>query len=347
MNKYLQPWSLSSEEFPTDGPSFDQLEFLLGYAILAPSLYNSQPWRFRIDVTDVELFVDRRRILKVVDPDAREMILSCGAALYNLQVAAEYFGRHYEVESFPEPNNPDLVARFKLGLRGDTSSEDVLLFHAIAQRRTNRQPFENKPVPETLLASLEAAARERGAWFQVVREESVRQAVAELVAEADRRQWADKQFRTELARWIRPHPGEHGDGVAVATLGMKDWLSFAGPALVRNFNRGGGQAAADWDMALHAPVLAVIGTDADTPQAWLCAGQAMQQVLLTARTEEVWASFLDQPIQVSDLRGRLAETVGCSGFPQTLMRLGYGPEPAPTPRRVVRETLVMHKTTHN
>ena len=132
----------------------------------------------------------------------------------------------------------------------------------------------------------------------------------------------------------------------MTTLGVKDWLSFAGPAWIRTFDRGGGVAATDRDVALHSPVLAVLGTETDNAPAWLCAGQALQAVLLEARTEEVWASFLNQPIEVPDLRSRLAETVGRGPYPQVLLRLGYGSEVAPTPRRSVREVVMEHKSAH-
>jgi hypothetical protein len=341
MNAPLQAWCLSSDDFPTDGYSSDKLEFLLRYAILAPSPHNTQPWRFRINANDVELFADRHRLLPVIDPQGREMIMSCGAALFNLRVAAEYFGHAYTVEHQPNPAHPDLFARFQLGLRGETSGEDILLFYAITQRHTNRQPFDDKPVPETLFSDWDTAIRPYGAWFQVVREDTARQAVADLVSEGDRRQWADRHFRAELSRWIRSKPEEHGDGLPAAIVGIKDWLSLAGPALIRTFDRGKGVAATDRDIAVHSPVLAVLGTESDDSRAWLNAGQALQRVLLGARSEDIWASFLSQPIEIPDLRNRLAEIIGRSGHPQILLRMGYGPGTTPMPRRSLRQMLIM------
>jgi nitroreductase len=346
MNSRLNQWNLSSDDFPADGYASDQLEFLLRYAILAPSTHNTQPWLFRINAMDVEVYADRRRALAVIDPQGRELAMSCGAALMNLRVAAEYFGHAYKAEMLPDARHPDLQARFQLGLAGETSGEDIVLFHAITQRRTNRQPFLDKPVPEEVLGECEAAARTHGAWFQVVRDPAAREAVADLVAEGDRRQWADKHFRAELSQWIRSKPDESGDGLPASIAGVRNWLSFAGPALIRTFDRGEGVAATDRDIALHSPVLAVLGTDSDDALIWLNAGQALQRVLLTARAEDISASFLNQPIEIPDLRGRLAERLGTGGYPQILLRLGYGPEIAPTPRRSLRQVLLMQKTSH-
>jgi len=346
MNPHLQVWNLSADDFPDDGFAADQLECLLAYAILAPSSHNTQPWLFRINAMDVDLFADRRYATRVVDPYDRELTISCGAALFNLRVAAEYFGHQYRVELLPDPGEPNLMARFHLGLRAETSSEDILLFHAITQRRTNRQPFRPDPVPEVLLAALAAAAEKEGAWLQVIATEEARNAVADLVAEADRVQWADKAFRQELANWVRTKPEVARDGLPAHALGVKDWLAFAGPALIRTFDRGAGQAAKDREIALYTPVLAVVGTDTDEPRAWLQAGQALQNVLLRARADDLWASFLNQPIEVPHLRVRLAETIGRTTFPQLLLRLGYGPDTPPTPRRTVREVLLKQTRPH-
>jgi nitroreductase len=347
MTKPLQPWTISADDFPEEGYASDQLEFLLGYAILAPSQHNAQPWQFRINAMDVEVLADRRRALPVLDPANRELTIGCGAALFNLRVATEYFGHLYRVELLPDPADPDLLARFHLGLRGETRSEDVLLFNAIAERRTSRQPLDAAPLPAPLVESWAEAVREEGAWLQVLAQPDEREAMAALVAEADRLLWADHAFRNELATWIRSHPGDHADGLAPSTLGIRDWMAFAGPSLVRNLVRGEGQATADRGLALHASSLVILGTESDDPSAWLRAGQALQSLLLHARSEEVWASFLNQPVEVPQLREQVASLVGHEGAPQLVLRLVYGSTVAPTPRRSVRDVLVMQKSAHH
>src|SRR3712207_8375749 len=115
-------------------------------------------------------------------------------------------------------------------------------------------------------------------------------------------------------------------------------LSLAGPFAIRTFDTGRGQAAKDRQLAEGSPVLAILGTGGDAPPKWLAAGQALARVLLGARTEGVWASFLNQPIEVPELRPRLRDAIGQSGFPQLLLRMGYGPEVRPTPRRSEEHT---------
>ena len=106
MNTPLDPWNVSADDFPADGTSEEKLWFTVQYAILAPSSHNTQPWKFRIHGNVVELYADLSRALPVVDPDKRELIMSCGAALFHLRTAIRYFGYGCQVETFPEPGEP-------------------------------------------------------------------------------------------------------------------------------------------------------------------------------------------------------------------------------------------------
>jgi len=103
-------WQIHEQDFPGAFPIETQLRFLLGYAILAPSTRNTQPWRFAVEVNTVHLFADSRRGQPVSDPDGRELYISLGCALENLLVAAEYFGFRHEVRYFPERGNAKLAA---------------------------------------------------------------------------------------------------------------------------------------------------------------------------------------------------------------------------------------------
>jgi nitroreductase len=333
------PWSVSEEYYPSRGEPEVKLRFMLNYAVLAPSGHNTQPWLFKVSDEVVELYADRSRALPVVDPEDRALVISCGTALYHLRLALRHFGYTDEVEVFPNPEDPDLLAEVRLGAPHEATAEEHQLFEAITKRRTNRSPFQNREVPQEVLDALVAAATEEGAWLRVVRDEATKNAVADLVAEGDRIQWSDRRFRRELAAWMHPNRTKSRDGMPGYAFGFGEFMSLASPLVMRTFDIGGGRAAQDRHLAEGSPVLAVLGTQTDTPVEWLSAGQALGQVLLRARTEGVDASYLNQPVEVPELRPRLRAVVGASGLPQLLFRMGYGPEVRPTPRRSAIEVL--------
>ena len=170
------PWQISADEFPADGTPEEQLWVAVSYAVLAPSTHNVQPWRFSIAEKDVDVLADLSRGLPVVDPHGRELVMSCGAALFHLRVALRYFGYSPEVELLPEASRPDWLARVHMGARAEIDGDTVLLFQAIPQRRTYRERFHEEAVPAALLSELEADAQAEGAWLRVVEDTGTRQA---------------------------------------------------------------------------------------------------------------------------------------------------------------------------
>jgi len=151
------PWSISAEDFPANGTTAEKWKFFLRYAVLAPSSHNSQPWLFHLRHNTLELYADRRRACPIVDPNDRELIMSCACALFHLRCAMRHFGYLGTVEIFPD-RDPDFVARVGLGTQKDSCVEESILFYAIPKRRTNRQPFTGDPVPDSLLVALQEAA---------------------------------------------------------------------------------------------------------------------------------------------------------------------------------------------
>lgn len=333
-------WEIDAATFPHAGSHAEKLRFCLGYAVLAPSSHNTQPWLFRIRDDAVELYADRSRALHVSDPGDRELTISCGAALHHLRIALAHFGHLGRVDLLPDPSDQDLLARVHLGFTATNSPVDARVFQAMPRRRTNRQPFRQDPVPAPLLSDLADAARHEDTWFREIKGSDTLFALADLIAEGDRRQWANKRFRLELAAWAHPNRVQACDGIPGYAMGLDDILSCAGPLVIRTFDLGEGQAARDREIAHGSPAMIAIGTAGDNLLDWLRAGQALSAVLLRARADDVWASYLNQPLELPDLRVQATRLLSVPGYTQIILRLGYGNDIRPTPRRTVDQVVL-------
>lgn len=295
--------------------SDEQLRSLLRSAIRAPSSHNTQPWHFNIADDNVALCADRSRALRVNDPDDRELTISCGCALMNLRVAAAHAGLGMNYDILPESSDRDVLAVLTFHEEQNPPLWAAELFRSVEGRRTYRKRFETRDVPKSTLDALAGAAEGEGAWLQVVGPEETH-SIATLVAEGDSVQWSNPRWRGELANWMRPR--SRGDGLAVPGL-----LVPVARTAVRAFDMGNRVGQKDKRLAEQSPVIAVLGTEADDVADWLRAGQALERVLLTAHSNGLQASYLNQPIQVASLRPKLQSLLGRAGFPQIVLRLGF------------------------
>jgi hypothetical protein len=335
--------SVDPAEFPVGGTTSDVLRFVLRYAVLAPSTYNHQPWQFDVDDTHLDVYLDESRGLAVVDPDDREAVVSCGAAVLNIRLALAYFGYWTAVRLLPDPAEPALLARVAFDRSVTMTDDDRRLFAQITRRYTNRGPFDDRPVPRELLDRLGVDAAREYVWVHAATDHRDKAALAELIAKGDREQLGDRRFRREVAAWLRTNRSHRRDGIRGHALGASELMSVAEPVVVRTFDLGKGEAARDEQLAAGSPALVVLGTEHDDRLAWLYTGQALQRVLLRCRAHDVWASFLNQPIEVAALRPELAALVGRLGYPQALLRLGYGRDPGPEPRRPVDDVVIRRR----
>lgn len=335
------PWRIDASHFPWTGGPSDQLRFCLRYAVLAPSSHNTQPWRFRVESGVAMIFADRTRALPVTDPDDRELVISVGCALHHLLVASARFGLKVEVKQWPDRAQPDLAATVGVLGQEQPSERAESLALAMLGRRTVRHAFDDQPVPPQVVRTLVDAASEQGATLHVVTDAEERFRLAKLVGEADLVQFSNRGFRRELSLWMHHNRTHAADGIPGFALGMSEFESLAAPLVVRTFDMGKGRAAKDEELALHSPVLAVLGTPADGPGQWLDAGRALSAVLLEAVRHGLAASYLNQPVEIAETRLRLKALATEVGWPQIVLRLGYcrlATEPH-TPRRPLADVL--------
>jgi nitroreductase len=307
----------------------------LGLAVLAPSLLNTQPWRFHVHAGGVDVFTDPGRQLEAVDPRGREMVLSVAAAIFNLRVAMLAHGRQPLVAALPEPEQADLLARVTLGPPVEPDQTVRSLAQAVSQRRTSRQPFADAAVPAEALADLAAAAQAEGGGLAVA-DDIGRMLVLGLVRRAEQKLRADPNYPAVLARWTGREAGayegvspeEFGPWSAVEELPLRDF------GLVHPSK---GRQPARFE---SKPTIAVLYTTGDTAHHWLQAGQALERVLLTATVRGLSATPLTQPLEIPELRERLSDPRDGRIVPQVVLRLGYGPAATPSRRRPLSDVLI-------
>lgn len=324
--------SLRSDE--TAGLPRAAIEQLLQAAAAAPSMHNTQPWQFRVrnGGSVIEQFADPRRQLSYADPSGRAVHIACGAALFNLRLAASVAGRSTVIRLLPDPSAPLLLATVRFGGHYQAEESERKLYAAIWRRHTNRQPYSEEPVPPAVLAEMAGAARAEGAILQFLDHLETKR-VLHLVADAESAQLADPAYRAELARWVGGER-EH-DGIPSSALGPRapDRLTP-----VRDFTPEPTEPVR-YARFEATPQLAVLSVRVGGRMDWIRAGQALQRVLLTATIAGIATCPLTQPLETADawlVRDPRSE----SEEPQMIVRLGHAPEVPPTPRRPVSDILL-------
>ena len=157
-DNYGAVWAIDEGRFPEAGTDADRLRFVLQYAILAPSGHNGQPWRFHVDGDALHVYADRTRALPTIDPNDRELLISCGATVQLVRTALEHFGYHPQVDVLPDQSaDTDLLATVHAGPKADPFTPRDL-FDAVQRRHSNRRPYESRAVPEADLGRLKSAA---------------------------------------------------------------------------------------------------------------------------------------------------------------------------------------------
>ncbi|MFD7658159.1 Acg family FMN-binding oxidoreductase [Actinosynnema sp. NPDC059797] len=308
-----------------------EVEGVLRAASLAPSVHNTQPWRFRLGPDRIELHADPERALPATDPDGRELRLSCGAALFNLRLGLRARGIRPLVTLLPGADAPGALAVVRWGGHRDTDPEVRELIAAIPKRRSNRKPFHDAPVPTAHRHALVRAAERERAWLHLVADREERARLQDLVARAHRVQARDPAVRAELAAWTGPRDS---DGVPPRSGGVRpapqdEWA-------LRDFQAAERPPGKDYE---PDPLITVLNSFHEGALGQLQAGQALQRVLLTATTLGLSASFLSQPIEVRQTHAELRRVLGGSLVPQTVLRIGFGSPVPPSPRRDVADLL--------
>lgn len=317
-------------------PDGDTLRSALSLASRAPSVHNSQPWRWRVGEQRLDLFADPDLLLPRTDPDGRDLMLSCGAVLNHCVVALAALGWQSRVHRFPDPAAPEHLAVLELH-RYPAAEVDVTLAAAIPRRRTDRRYYSSWPVPRGDIALMGARAARAGVQLRRV-DDLV--GLTRLVNAAAHRHGADAGYLAELATWS----GRYGSTAGVPAHSVPG-ADGRGPIPLRAFAGGVLSQTPDAEGADDNTAVLALGTVDDDRLSWLRAGEATSVVLLTATALGLASCPVTEPLEIADTRDEVRrEVFGADGHPQMLLRVGWAPvnaDPLPsTPRRDLADVVV-------
>jgi nitroreductase len=320
-------------------PDENTLRAAVALACRAPSVHNSQPWRWEIGAHSLHLYADRSRNLPSIDPTGADLVISCGAALHHVRVGLAALGWRAVVHRLPNPSRPDHLAAIEFQAR-EPGEALVALSTAIPRRRTDRRAFSSWPPPDEILEQLVVRARNEGVEAQVVTGRA-RDELLIAIEKAAATQEADPAYRKEIREWSGVYPGASA-GVPAANIpsgshqyGNLRMREFAPGELIQADRRLLGE---------DAGALLLLSTSSDDDLSRLRAGEATSAVLLEATSAGLATCPLSQPLEVVETKELVRDRVlGGATCPQLVIRIGwaaFNADPLPaTPRRPVIDLL--------
>jgi nitroreductase len=309
---------------------------LVRTACRAPSIHNTQPWAWRLVGADtIELHADRSRQLSETDPDGRALVISCGAALHHLVVAADGFGLVADARTLPQSPDSDFLAEIHLA-PGEFDAVSLDMMDALENRQTDRRGFTGWEVPEGRLRHLADAASGWGAQTMPITEPGLAARTRAFVEEARAEQRQNRKVVLEQWDWINHSPDDGVPGSSALPHRRE-----GDPRDADRFDnrpvRGGHTTSSD--------ALMLVFTSGDDQAAWLASGQTLSALWIRATYDGISLRPDTQVIEVERTRQQLRHhLLDDLGQPQMLVHVGWQERSRPaqrfTPRRSLEDVLL-------
>ena len=315
------------------------LQKIISYAIKAPSGHNTQPWRFSIEGDRLFIYPDYSRSLRTVDEDHHELFISLGCALENAVIAANSFG--YKEKIIYHFN--DEQDRIEIQLEASERAKDLNLFAAISERQVTRSIYNKQTIPTGQLIDMIISAREKDVFLNLFDTEEEIASLLPFVEEAVTLQYADKDFRKELAEWVRFNDDAaltQKDGLRSQSLDAPTVPTWMGKMYLNHFVSAAGEAKKARELVQSSSALLLFTTLNNTKEGWVNLGRCYERIALKTTALGIRHAHVNMPCEEKTVREKLKRALGyVSEEPLLLIRLGYA-EPTPSSyRRQVEEVL--------
>lgn len=326
----------------TTVPQLDKrtVEGALALACRAPSLHNSQPWRWLFDGNTLQLFCDSDRLLPSTDAFGRQMVISCGAVLHHLEIALAARGWTTTVVQLPDEADSHLLATVNVASTDRVSADAVRLAAAITRRRSDRLPLLEPPALDALTASLAALTSDSGTTIELIGRGQRSELIHASALVASMRQ-QDSMYQGELSWWT----GESTLPEGIPTSSMVSNDEHRRVALGRKFPAGRPNARR-LDVPDDRAAIFVLSTPTDTRRDWLRCGEMLSKVLLECTDQGLSTCALTHMTELPRSREMIRSVSRSGGAPQVVIRVGVTADAAaekPTSRRPLSEVLFMKR----
>jgi hypothetical protein len=311
---------------------------LIRVAVLAASSHNTQPWRFRVTPDAITILPDRSRRCPVVDPGDAHLYKSLGCAAENLVHAASMQGLAADVRYDPD-QDAVIVA---LEQRADSVASEYA--GALGTRQCTKTAYDGTAIGGEALTALARAGSVESVRCLIITEHERTAPVVALVERGNLAQLTDRAFRRELLTWIRFNARtalQTRDGLAGRVNGQPPIPTLFGRLLAPLLVRASSQAKKDREHLQSSAGLAVFCTSTDTAADWVAAGRAYERFSLGADLLNIRSAFVNQPIEVPELREALRSCLEVTAHPQLVVRFGNGPRGPYSLRRPIHDLLVV------
>jgi len=320
--------------------SLDDVDYreLVRLATLAASSHNTQPWKFLIEEACIRIFPDYERRCPVVDPDDAHLFKSLGCAAENLVHAAVAQGLDSQIQ-FDSQNDCVVVS-----LTPDASLGVSGLSRAITERQCTRAPFDGKPVSPDDLNRLKRAAQGNGVRAIMRTSVEEKEDIIGFVNMGNTAQLSDRSFRTELKKWARCNPKEalkSGDGLSGVTVGKPSVPTWLARFVLDWVITPKSQCNVDSANIRSSSGIAVFVSADDSKPAWVETGRCFERFALQATALEIRTAFINQPIEVQQLRPSFQDWLGLENeHAQLIVRFGGGPQMPFSVRRPLDDVII-------